>query len=82
MSLEPIVIKSRDSFYKYLKEHGISREDFNQPVVIANGVTDCKELFAYFRSFNQPVVIPDSVTQDKGRRDNGRGGTGGFMEAC
>lgn len=49
MSLETVIIESRDSFYQYLEEHRISKKKFNQPVVIADGVTDCEKLFLKFR---------------------------------
>lgn len=60
---EVLVITSRADILNWCVKHNIAFNKFNQPVKIADGVTDCSFMFEDLESFNHPVVIPDSVTR-------------------
>ncbi len=45
-----LVIRHSGDIMKYCMRKGIDIEEFNEPVVIAEGVTDCSKLFEYCSS--------------------------------
>lgn len=59
---EVVVVKSKEDIDKWCKQHGITREEFNQPIAIAEGVTSCTGMLHDCTLFNQPIVIPEGVT--------------------
>lgn len=59
---ETVVVTSRDDILNWCIKHKIDFNKFNQPVKIADGVTNCSFMFEDLESFNHSVVIPDSVT--------------------
>lgn len=59
--MNSLVIKSKNTITDYCMINGISREDFNVPVIISPSLTDCSKLFKDCITFNQKVIIPNGV---------------------
>lgn len=47
-------------------DHNVKMADFNQPVVIADGITNCNYMFYGLQSFDQDVLIPPTVKSAAG----------------
>lgn len=60
-SSTPLIITCHQDIMVYCEKHGISLVEFNQPVIIPDGVVSCRGMFDGCSSFNQPVAIPDGV---------------------
>lgn len=61
-----LTVYSCTGVHDFLREHLISSIDFNYPVVIADSVICCDEMFSGCDSYNQATVIPNSVTSCRG----------------
>ena len=69
---DTLIIKENTGVKDYCKDYKISRTKFNLPIVIADTVKDCEDMFFDCHNFNQPVDIPLSVTNCKFMFDNCR----------
>lgn len=58
---DTIKIFTRTGVKSYCNDFGIPVEEFNQPVIIDQSVTEGFYMFALCKSFNQSVVIPNGI---------------------
>lgn len=57
----PLIIRTRRDLIDYCGQCGISVRTFNEPVIVAEGVTDGRGLFIYCEALNSPVTLPSTL---------------------
>ena len=56
-----LVVYSNTGVKDYCNQNGINLSDFNEPVIIVGGITDCSGMFRGCETFNKPVFFPDNA---------------------